>query len=224
MKGLRAAVSVEPKTRRRGLGAEAGFTLLELLVSLALLALILAAIPSALQMGRRAWQTSEQIDRSGSVAVVSSFIENRIARAMPLFRRTADGTARVVFLGTPGNIVFVAASVDGPMGAGLFLFDLTTRVTEAGGNALVLKWSAYRPTPVPDQWPQTEERVLVTDVSAFSLRYFGQQKPNGNRGWSDDWNSAMVLPELVEFRLTAKTATVANSLPVVIALLAQDQP
>ena len=198
--------------------------MLELLVSLALLALILAAIPGALQMGRRAWQTSEQIDRSGSVAVVSSFIENRIARAMPLFRRAADGAARVAFVGEPGRIVFVAPSVDGPMGAGLFLFDLTTRASEGASSALVLKWSIYRPAPASDQRPQTEERVLVNEVGVFNLRYYGRQKPDGDRGWSGAWNSVTALPELVEFQLSANATTGANRRPVVVELLAQDQP
>lgn len=203
-------------------GSQAGFTLLELLVALAVLSLILAAIPQTLQLGRRALQTSERVDADGALAVVRSLLEHRIARALPLIRRDATGATVATFVGRRDSIILAGSSGDGPMGAGLFLIEVATRPADGARTALVLRWSPYRPIGNADQAGAAKERVLVADLGTFGLRYFGRQNPGGERGWTDTWTSANALPDLVEFELSAAAGVAAPA--VVVELLVRELP
>jgi general secretion pathway protein J len=211
---------------RRRQGARrcaAGFSLLEVLISLALLALIMAAMPGVLQLARRAWQSSEAIDRAGSQQIAMRFLRDRIAQAMPLTSKVTDGSAPVLFEGTVGRVMFVAPSIEGPPGTGLFVFDLSSTASTGGLTAVVLRWRPYRPAlGNDDDAAITGERVVLEDVASFGLRYFGRTVANGERGWSGSWPRSNVLPELVELRLVSRDRLIANPLPIVIELLAQD--
>lgn len=225
------------KGRRPG-GGNAGFTLVEVLVSMALLALILALLPVALKLGSRAWSTSARLQHEQARAVAESYLAARLALAMPLQQRDAQGVSRIVFRGSPRSLTFVATSSGGPAGTGLFAYDLAVRSDGAGRESLWLAWRPYRPlaSALADTGADTgvdagaeaasssragestvADRVLVPDLADFGLRYFGLQ--NGARQWSDGWQRTDALPELVELSLSARSpAPAAPPLPLVIEL------
>ncbi len=210
-------------------GRAAGFTLVEILVSLALLALVLAAMPTALRLAAQAWGTSERLQQGSAREVATSFLSARIAEAMPLMQRDATGANRIAFRGAAQTLAFVAAARDGPSGAGLFAYELSLRGDD-GQDALWLSWRRLPPPASPSSSASTpadwrEEaaagRVLVRDVSAFSLRYFGSE--NGVRQWSEAWSRADILPEVIELRLATRAERTPAPL-VHIVLRLRDLP
>lgn len=204
--------------------AAAGFSLLEVLVALALLTLIMIAMPGTLQLGRRAWDSSDTIDRAGSAAIAVGFVQNRISRSMPLQQKRADDSRHVAFDGRPNAITFVAPSIDGPPGAGLFIFELATSAGTGAQDILLLRWWPYQPAFEDSRPAPVGERILLRDVTGFSLRYFGRAAAGVGRGWAERWQRASLLPELVEFRLTSRTDLVADPPAITIELLAQNVP
>jgi general secretion pathway protein J len=201
----------------------AGFSLLEVLVALSLLALIMAAMPSVVQLARRAWESSQAIDAAGSQQIATRFLRDRIAQAMPLAQKRADGSAPVLFEGAADRVTFVAPSIDGPPGTGLFIFDLIASGATGGQKSVLLRWRPYRPTMEGNGGIEgAGERVVLEGVTTFGLRYFGRQTATGVRGWSDVWPRASSMPELVELRIVSRNSLVANPPPMVIELLAQD--
>lgn len=195
---------------------EAGFSLLELLVSLALLALILVAMPSLLRLGERAREASEDLDRSGAPGAALAFMEQRLAQAMPGYERNADGRLTVTFRGRPDNVSFVAPSALGPAGGGLYRFELRANAEVDGARALALRWSLYRPsTAEADASPPTQERILVANIAGLGLRYFGRPKPDAEPAWFDEWTRTDLLPDLVELRVAAPPGPRAPS-PLVL--------
>ena len=197
---------------------EAGFSVLELLVSLALLALILTALPTTLQMGKRAWSTAEALDRSATVAVVATFVRERVAQAMPVQQRGDGGASAVAFNGRGDGLSFVAPALDGPTGQGLFVFEIALTAAAHGHGRLVLRWRPYSPGADGGKAPAADERSLIEDVTAFGVRYFGSSPSGGGRDWFDSWQGRNALPELVEVRLETSRDAGAARMPMVIEL------
>lgn len=192
------------------------------MVALSLLALILAAMPSVVQLARRAWESSEAIDRAGSDAVAVRFLRDRIAQAMPLAGKLADGSAPVLFEGAADRVMFVAPAIEGPPGTGLFVFDVGFHRAANGRMAVVLRWRPYQPAFEDQALAQLSERIVLDDVASFGLRYFGRQAETGVRAWSEVWPRSNLMPELVELRLVSRARLVGDPGPMVIELLAQD--
>lgn len=180
---------------------ESGFTVLELVVAIALLGLVLAAIPGLLQMSRRAWQSAAAIERSASDAVVESFLAGRIAAALPVLEKRDDGALRMAFDGTAEALRFVAPVTDGPMGTGLFDLEIAPSQTAQGRTALVLHWHPFTPG---QRTNATGERVLLPEIGTFGLRYFGFVSGSGRREWTSSWSGAEELPELIEVSLVTR--------------------
>ena len=203
---------------------EAGFSLLELLVSLAIVSLLIVAMPSTLQLGRRVMQTSETLASRDADAVVVSFLQATISRALALQFQGSDGSTKVMFNGGANSLTMVASSLDGPTGIGLFQFDLA--VSSQDKSLLLWRWSPYRPvaTSAIGTNVTRQERVLMRGVTTFALRYFGRQVATDAMAWTDDWNSAVNLPTLVELRVASGTGAPTALIPILIPILSGPVP
>lgn len=204
--------------RRAALTTDRGFSVLEVIVALTLLALVLAALPGALQLGRKAWRSAALADHTAGDMVTARFVRDRVGQSLPLLRKRQDGALEVAFRGEAHGLRFVSPMVDGPLGTGLFTFDLAARPDERGRTALVLSWAPFRPSGTADS--ATAERVLISELAAFELRYFGSSAQTGARTWSDTWVDGQSLPELVEVRL----ATPHHAQAFVVPLAAREVP
>lgn len=176
--------------------ADAGFSLIEVLVALAILGLVLALLPGAFRLGQRAWQTTQRLDRDDGWTAARALIEQRLAEALPAFlAEGADGEPRFGFSGEPRRLRFIAPAPAGPTGGGLYAFDLAIE-PGARGDALVLRQTLVAATgraAVP-----AETRNLLDGAPGLSFRYFGGISDDGTRGWVDLWPANGTLPDLVE--------------------------
>lgn len=185
---------------------DAGFTLLELLVSLSLLGLIMTYMFTSLTFGKRAWEKTEDVDRATRIETVRAFLSRRLARTMPLHGfDAATRQTRLAFLGEPDRVRFVATTPGHTEVAGLYTHDIgltdRTRARDAGA-ALVVSQTLFRPgetTAAADV--QTEPRLLLEDVGSLSLAYFGARRRGETPSWHDTWDGADALPRLVRLRL-----------------------
>ena len=181
---------------------DAGFTLLEMLVALALLALMLAAMPGALRLGVRALSVAGDLERGAARQAAMDFIEQRLVQASPIFEHRADGRARIAFRGAATSVAFVAPAASGAMG-GLYRFELKNTIDAVGRNGIIATYALYRPgADDPDDKVQRPERLLMPDT-AIAIRYFGAATPRGEAQWNDAWETEENLPELVEVSFTA---------------------
>jgi general secretion pathway protein J len=186
---------------------DGGFSLIEVIVSIGLLALILAAMPSALRLGFRALNSVQSVDRNFANQAGLDFVEQRAGEATPIYDRGADGRLQVVFRGETDVLAFVAPAAIGPEG-GLYWFELAAvqGPADAGresGISLNLSWSAFRPTARDRASADRREKQIATGISAFSLRYYGSPGPRSSPEWMDVWTSKERLPDLIELRATS---------------------
>ena len=223
MRPFRSLILDRYRSGRSG-GAEAGFSLLELLVSLAIVSLLIVAMPSTLQLGRRVMQTSATLSSRDADAVVASFLQATISRALALRIQSSDGSTKIAFNGSANSLSLVASSPDGPTGVGLFHFELA--VSPDDRSLLLWRWSPYRPVAASaiEANLVREERVLMRGVTTFALRYFGRQVPTDVMSWTEDWSSAINLPALVELRIVNQSGGATSLVPIVIPILSGPAP
>lgn len=173
--------------------ANAGFSLLELLVSMTLLAMIGVLAASGIRFGTRAWE------RAGVASEVllethaqERFLRRQISAARPV--RTADGTREppVVFHGTPDSLSFLAPVTAALAPPGLHL----VRIGQHDTGALFMAWVPVTPEQlVPETAPALEN--LGMQSGRLALRYYGPD-PDGGTSWQENWEGRPALPVLVE--------------------------
>ena len=93
---------------------EAGFTLIEVLVSLVILVVILSFIPGTLRIGQRVWQLDDTYERRAALDNFRRYAEQRLTEAMAIHIRDRTGRVRLEFTGDPGRVIFVAPAAAGP--------------------------------------------------------------------------------------------------------------
>ena len=104
---------------------EAGFTVLELVVCLGLLALISALTAEGLSIAKRGKEVMSLADRQDQTHAVRIHLRRTFEGAVPLFATEPDQTTRLVFGGEPDRLWLVNSS-DGRLEAsGLVLVELT---------------------------------------------------------------------------------------------------
>lgn len=180
---------------------EDGFTLIEILVSLALLTFIVGLLAGALQFARGTWDAAAKLDRHAGHDMAEGFLRARLSEAMPLYERAVAGTVRVTFSGTADTLTFVAPAPNGPLGTGLYQYKLGL-AAGAGRNVLTVGLSPYVAKQT-ERGAETggEDHALATDVKSFGLRYYGRNQQRAQPAWHGTWTRTDILPDLVEITL-----------------------
>lgn len=189
------------KSRRTS--ASEGFSLLEAIVTLVLLAMMLAMLPGVLDLGRqvlRAERRVEQEDQSGSAEAV---LRRLISTIRPVRRLAADDRVLIDFNGEAEAVTFVAEAPDALSSAGLMTYRIGLAPARTGGTGrrdlvLVLGRSAG-PDRVADD---ARHSVLLEDVDQLSLAYFGSSPEDTTPRWLQRWTDRDRLPQLVEITVT----------------------
>ncbi len=187
--------------RERVLG-EAGFTLLEVLVSLVVLGFILAGIAGGVQFGQRAAATqARSIASHADMGGAERLLRRLVADMDP-----GDGAESTV-TGGANSLAFTTALGDAAAALGVAgEADVGIGVDE--GHHLVLRWTpalhAFRLGPAPR--PATA--VLLDGVDRVDFAYWGRGA-GGAGQWLSAWHEKD-LPPLVRVRLRFMPETHRN--------------
>jgi general secretion pathway protein J len=202
--------------RSGGRRGEEGFTLIEVLVSLVLLALVLALLSGVVGFARGTWDATARLDREAGYDVAGGFLRARLGEAVPLFEPAAGGAMRVAFQGSSDSLSFVAASPNGPQGAGLYRFMLERGSAINTTRTLLVRLAPYQPKA---SGPGTlEDHVLAENVDAVAFRYFGRKDRRAEPTWQDTWTRTDALPDLVEMTITHHDRKGVSSLLIELRL------
>ena len=179
-----------------------GFTLVEMLVALAIFAMLSAAgvlllrASIATQSG-----ISARLDDSGGINRLTAMLSREFATAQPRPSRDTQGQLRPALDGTATSVAFIHASAGSDSGPAL------ARVSYAlDGTTLV-----RRSSPALDGARDGDPAILLRDISRVAMRYRGT-----DGSWSDTWvaDDAARLPRAVEF-----TVQRSNGAPLTIRFL-----
>ncbi len=183
---------------------EAGFTLIEMLVSLAIVAMISVVLISGVGRidlrQRISGQRDAQIDE---IANAQFTLRKRIAHIHPAVNPQTGNT-----LDFSGNEFSLEFDGEPPDNAAPAAFQRYRLRLERSGDLTLYRLSSLNETvdkrqPEVIGWNATR---LLSGASAFSVRYFGPEA-NGAGGagvvsrWQPRWSNRNVLPLLVSLRL-----------------------
>ncbi|KRG76013.1 hypothetical protein ABB30_10980 [Stenotrophomonas ginsengisoli] len=171
-----------------------GFTLLEVLVATALLALGLslafASVRSAQAVSARGEARAAANEQMRAVLDV---LRARLQAALPLgFEHNNEGQPPVRFDGTPQRLRFVA-DVPGYFGrGGPYLHELDVVDDPDGeGMQLRLRLALVSAGEVVEEAPPRPAEVIAGQLRSVSLRYRGWDALNGRLGeWQEQWDWA----------------------------------
>lgn len=164
---------------------EAGFTLLELMVAMTLLALLSLVLFGGLKFGRQAWSTAaDGTLSSNAVRAFQDEIRSDIARAHPVF--LADPPhPHIDFDGGPSGLMLLAPAHDGSGGLERLVIASDGDVTTIAARAELSNNAA------------ATYRKAVKGIGGMHFAYFGQVKGEAAPTWHDEWRQQTRLPLLI---------------------------
>jgi general secretion pathway protein J len=184
--------------------AAAGFTLLEVLASLVLLALLLVGVYSGLRTATRSVRSgTAAIERIDQVRSAQQFLRRELAQSLAQPIGQTDHGEPIYFVGSAHEMRYVAPLPGylGKLGPQLQRVQLVD--DGHGGQRLELSLALLPPDGQPPQ-PLGEPQVLFDHIVQGSFDYRGVDRQGNAVPWSPGWDDGRLLPQLVRIRLQTK--------------------
>lgn len=177
-----------------------GFTLLETVVALTLLAAMLAMLFAGLRLGIRAWEAgSGRGDRADQVLLAWSFVRKELTAAFP-WRFKDPLAVTLAFKGERDRLRFVSMRPAELGGGGLAFVSFELEPGRGGARAgrLVMRRTlaaAEHRDFVP--LDAAEPFAILDGVTAAQFEYFGAENESTLPAWRDRWDFPQRLPSHV---------------------------
>lgn len=182
-----------------------GFTLLEILLALVLLAFVMLGAWGAVRGATRVTHSADAVmARSEAVRTVQQFLRHYLGAAQPQPFVAAGGSAARLFLGDATSLQYVAPLPMQSGHAGLYVQVLSLQKT-ASGAVLRLAWRPYANDASAPAAPT--EHVLLTDLRGGKFQYLAAAAFGKPAAWRDDWQAVNSLPLAVRIRLDPAWST-----------------
>jgi general secretion pathway protein J len=186
-------------THRKPLGQQAGFTLLEMLVSLVVLGFLVVGLTQGVRAGLRLWDAQTlRIGDTGELDAGARVLRALLSGMWVPPQGGIGGPANVKagIEGRPDSLEFRG---DLPTGLGTTrLANITLALRE---RRIVLRWSPHRHEATSGPEPEPIETELIRGVEHLDLAYWGSPSPDQAAGWQAQWDGP-AIPGLIRVRLT----------------------
>lgn len=205
-----------------------GFTLLELLIALALVGLMVSLLFGALRFSGKAWNSTEDHgERDAGMRLVWQYLSDRLQQAEPVSGTiAASRESHFFFTGLEQELEFVAPMPAHLGSGGLYIIRLYKNRVENKIQLVLARW-LYHPEVLAGEaelpeWQPLEssmfdqqnneqhdsrayysESVLVDDLKRLEFDYFGPEDPIVRQGgWFDHWQDKKYLPWLLKVQIS----------------------
>ena len=168
---------------------EAGFTLVELLVSLSLLALMMTYAVNAFSTLRQMNRISDQAAAQEEADAARAYLSQEIADLRVLFEAEDNGAQTLVFGGEPHSLLYIASS-DGTRETGGLI---QVRLALNAGAELIAERQLMQTEPVGP----VIRVILLRQVASLDFAYAGLADAGGELTWQDTWPKGNALPAAV---------------------------
>lgn len=193
-----------------------GFTLVELMVALFLLALMSSVLYGSLSLSATSWDRGEaKAEQTTDMRQTGEFLRQALTAEHPLRLHKAVDQP-LYFAGASDSLAFAGAT-PGRVGGGIYYFRLALA---PNGNTSRLVLSRTIPDYAALKAPTfdgAEASVLADGISELKFSYFGRDPDASDvvdPSWRDHWDDPQVLPLLI--RMDIKTAQGASWPPLVV--------
>lgn len=167
-----------------------GFTLVELMVSFSVLAIVTLIIGSAFRLGINAWHKGEEeTGYTQRVRVLSAMLSQQIKSAFP-YKGEVDSEKVVIFKGEEDSILFVTTLTDSSSGGFKWI-----RYSLRDGTLF------YKEGLLPDKEFEDkltgDEEILDPEAGEMKLSYYNKD----DEDWVDSWDFDKTLPRAVKIEI-----------------------
>jgi prepilin-type N-terminal cleavage/methylation domain-containing protein len=173
--------------------AQAGMTLLELLVALSAFLLLSILLFHGLSFSSRAWaRVTEETTHSGDLATAQAFLRSRLEQAASFAVIPGSALDRYPMSGDSSVMRFHAPAPEALTAGELLQYELTTT---ADPPALVLRW---RPSDASARAAGTDwtTEVLLEGAATLDVSYLTPE-----RSWVQSWSTRTDVPALIRIAL-----------------------
>lgn len=193
-------MSTGPPTRRQ-LRGDAGFTLLEMLVTLGLLALITALLVGSLDSTRKALAFVERFNAANNIAAAQNYLRSTLIEARLIQLGGTAEAGEPGFAGGATDMAFISSHVPRAQFDGLYRIEIGLEPSPVHRSAfdLVVIQTLLRPATQDAQAvpPPRLKSKLIENVAGIAFAYFGAADEASSPQWQDAWSYASRLPGLV---------------------------
>ena len=181
-----------------------GFTLLELLIAMTLLAVLMGVLYGGLNTAIQSWtRGSERLEMMNTVRLTEDFLRTRLRQSRTVYRNdVASGQQQVYFSGEAEQLIWVTPMLTHLGLGGLYVLELDWPER----RYLRLRWFPYRPgdglEDVVIDPDHVGDTVLLEQVNEFSIRYYGTRENDQEPQWYQSWDSLHQRPQLVSLQIT----------------------
>ena len=184
----------------RRVAGRQGFTLIELMLALSIVATLLTVTFAGLRVGLNAWRRGEDgAEAQQHVRSLFSVLGGAVAAAYPY--QVGDGTARpvILFHGEPDRVALVTTAPPFPTPVAAAF----TAVTLSIEGDVDHPGLAVRQKLLPNLDPFEASRPLLLDTAVVAARF---RFLRAGGAWEERWDAATEqgLPHAVEIRLTTR--------------------
>lgn len=185
-------------------GGAPGFTLLEMLVALAVFGFLLVGLNQTLHLGLVSWRADGRVSGSDAALEATDRGLRRIVEVLtpsddatrPALRGTADTMLGQSTLPVPGE-----GNRAVPVEVGLAL----------SGNRLVLRWRPYHHAVFTRPQPAPQETTLAANIARLQIAYW-----TGAGRWVSRWEDP-TLPLLIRFHIVLQGEDAPHWPDIIIA-------
>ncbi len=180
---------------------ERGFTLVEMIVALVVLALIMGLLAGGARLLRGTGdRLAAETAAMAEVSRVVDLLQTRLGDAVAVETGPA-GRQVAAFDGTPERVRFLSLAL--PVAPGEPLVAMELGLDEAGELVLArAELAADEPGFAPlQQTERAQRRRLASGVTGLRLVYFGRKPGAATATWHDTWQDQPTLPRAVRLEL-----------------------
>lgn len=189
--------------------AQAGFTLMEVLIAATLLAVMMTLILGSLRIGVDSWSTGERRSASTSrMLVTSNFLRTHLSAVLPLFLPPSKGKfgsdatglrPQFLFRGEQGWLQYAGTLPPQVLG-GMYRFDLHWVQSNERSELRLTIWP-LSPSDAGKVQDPIDDVTILENVESFAISYFKLNELEGRSEWLKEWNEEN-MPALIRIEIT----------------------
>ncbi len=185
---------------------QAGFTLLEVMIAMVLLAVMMTLLLGGMRVGADSWDQGERVaERASRLVVVDNFFRSHLSDVKPLFEAPTDPSK----VGQPAKLTFYggatwlnyAGTLPPQVRGGLYKFQLYLAVE---GERSDLKL-AMRPfsTGEKEVDEPIEDVLVLENVESLHIEYYKKASFGGKSQWMEEWKEN-TLPAVIRIDIALR--------------------
>ena len=175
-----------------------GFTLIEILVALALMAMISTILISSLEIGGHTWQrVTRATDRIDEITLAQSILREQLSAIYPDQRRRSEIGVGGFLLSDGFQIEFLGSA---PLAQSDGIWRYRLRLDQSSGTLTLgsRRELLYPSNRQDSEWP---EEPLVRSVASVTIHFLRESRESAAQ-WVSQWNDPHTVPRLIRVDVT----------------------